>query len=175
MSVENIKKVVDETLAARYNANPNLILTMTKPAKNGEEAVFESVPIDTIGDILDVRVAARDKSGIVTELILEGSERTIKAIKEYNIRALLAPMYDILTRLDGSEVVNMKVLPSAFFIIDKITEEGRLTHITLSGGGYGHGVGMSQNGVKALADSGKDYEDIISYFYKDIELGFIYD
>lgn len=175
MSVENIKKVVDEALAARYNANPNLILTMTMPAKNGEEAVFESIPVKTIGDILDVRVAARDKSGIVTELILEGSERTIKAIKEYNIRALLAPVYDVLTRLDGSEVVNMKVLPSAFFIIDKTTESGKLTHITVSGGGYGHGVGMSQNGVKALADSGKDYEDIISYFYKDIELGFIYE
>lgn len=175
MSVENIKKVVEEALAARYNANPNLILTMTKPVKNGEEAVFESIPVNSIGDIRDVRVAARDKSGIVTELILEGSERTIKAIKEYNIRALLAPIYDILTRLDGSEVVNMKVLPSAFFIVDKITEDGKLTHITVSGGGYGHGVGMSQNGVKALADSGKDYENIISYFYKDIELGFIYE
>lgn len=173
ISADNIKRVVDANLSARYKANPDLILTMTGQENDG--AVYESLPVETIGEILDVKVAARDKSGIVTELILVGSKRTIKVMKEYNIRALLAPSYDILTRLDGSEVANMKVLPSAFFIIDKLMEDGKLTHITVSGGGYGHGVGMSQNGVKALADSGKDYEDIISYFYKDIELGFIYE
>jgi len=175
MSVENIKKVVNANLSARYNANPDLILTQTGQRKDGAVAVFESIPVDTIGDILDIQITGRDKSGIVTELVITGSKKTIKALKEYNIRALLAPTYDILTRMDGSEVANLKVLPSAFFIIDKVVVDGKLTHVTISGGGYGHGVGMSQNGVKALADSGKNYEDIISYFYKDVELGFIYE
>jgi stage II sporulation protein D len=175
MNIGNIKKVVDANLASRYNANPELILTMTTPEKDGQEAVYESIPVDTIGDILDIKITKRDRSGIVTELILEGSDRTIKAMKEYNIRALLAPLYDKLVRLDGSEVLDLQVLPSAFFIIDKEVADGKLTGITVSGGGYGHGVGMSQNGVKALADSGKSYEDILSYFYKGIELGFIYE
>ena len=43
-----------------------------------------------------------------------------------------------------------------------------------TGGGYGHGVGMSQNGVKSLADAGKKYEEIIKYFYKGTDIGFIY-
>jgi stage II sporulation protein D len=34
---------------------------------------------------------------------------------------------------------------------------------------------MSQNGVKALADSGKKYEDIVEYFYEGTEIGFIYE
>ena len=175
MSVNNVKKVIEANLQARYNANPNLILTMTVPAMTGEEAVFESLPIGKIGEIRDIKIAARDKSGIVTELIIEGSENTIKVVKEYNIRALLAPVNDLLIRQDGSEVKGLKVLPSAFFTIDKVVENGKLSSITVSGGGYGHGVGMSQNGVKALADSGKDYEEIVSYFYKDVELGFIYE
>lgn len=175
MSAENLKKVIDANLAGRYNTNPSLILTLTSPGKNGTEDLYESIYADTVGDILDIRISGRDKSGIATELIIEGSKRTVKLLKEYNIRALLAPIYDILIRNDGSELNGMKTLPSAFIIIDKAMVNDRLQSITVSGGGYGHGVGMSQNGVKALADSGRDYEDIIAFFYKDIDLGFIYE
>ena len=36
--------------------------------------------------------------------------------------------------------------------------------------GYGHGVGLSQSGSDALAKQGKNYEDIIKYYYKDVEI-----
>ncbi len=42
--------------------------------------------------------------------------------------------------------------------------------LVMSGKGFGHGVGMSQWGAKALAEQGKKPQDIISYFYKDIEI-----
>jgi stage II sporulation protein D len=32
--------------------------------------------------------------------------------------------------------------------------------------GYGHGVGMSQNGANELAKSGKNYKEILAYYYK---------
>ncbi|MGZ9584760.1 SpoIID/LytB domain-containing protein [Paenibacillus marinisediminis] len=38
------------------------------------------------------------------------------------------------------------------------------------GKGYGHGVGLSQWGAKGLADQGYDYEQILKYYYKDVEL-----
>ena len=38
------------------------------------------------------------------------------------------------------------------------------------GGGYGHGVGMSQNGANHLAAQGKTWQEILSYFYKEIDL-----
>lgn len=175
MSVKDIKKVINNSLAARYNANPNLILTMTEEAKDGNEAVFESLPVDTVGDVVDISVLKRDRSGIITELLITGSEKTIKVLTEYNIRVLLAPTYDTVIRQDESKVDKLSLLPSAFFRISKKEKEGKLSSIVLTGGGYGHGVGMSQNGVKALADAGKEYDEIVAYFYEGTKIGFIYE
>ena len=36
--------------------------------------------------------------------------------------------------------------------------------------GYGHGVGLSQCGSDVLAKNGKNYEEIIRYYYKDVEI-----
>ncbi|MBD8501038.1 SpoIID/LytB domain-containing protein [Paenibacillus arenosi] len=38
------------------------------------------------------------------------------------------------------------------------------------GKGFGHGVGMSQWGSKGLADKGYDYEQILKYYYNNVEL-----
>lgn len=175
MSVKEIKKVIDNILANRYKANPEAILTMTSEAKDGKEAVFESIPVDTVGTIVDITVLKREASGMISELLIKGSENTIKVRSEYNVRALLAPTYDTLSRLDESEVDNMKLLPSAFFTIDKKEKSGKLSSITVTGGGYGHGVGLSQNGVKGMVDSGMEYEEIVKYFYEGTELGYIYE
>lgn len=40
--------------------------------------------------------------------------------------------------------------------------------VTFSGKGYGHGVGMSQEGAKILASQGKSYKEIIEYYFKDV-------
>jgi SpoIID/LytB domain protein len=37
--------------------------------------------------------------------------------------------------------------------------------VVLTGRGWGHGVGMSQYGAKALAEKGRAYADILSYYY----------
>lgn len=36
--------------------------------------------------------------------------------------------------------------------------------------GYGHGVGLSQCGSDVLAKNGKKYDEIIKYYYKDVEI-----
>lgn len=36
--------------------------------------------------------------------------------------------------------------------------------------GYGHGVGMSQYGANGMAKNGYNYEQILKYYYKDIEI-----
>ncbi|WP_167746948.1 SpoIID/LytB domain-containing protein [Cohnella luojiensis] len=38
----------------------------------------------------------------------------------------------------------------------------------ISGKGFGHGVGMSQWGAKALAEQGYDYQYILKYYYKNV-------
>jgi stage II sporulation protein D len=42
------------------------------------------------------------------------------------------------------------------------------------GRGYGHGVGMCQYGAERLARSGKRYEEILAWYYPDVELARAY-
>lgn len=168
ISKENLKKSIDKSLAARYNANPDLVQTLVG-GKVNDNPRYDSRPVSTIGTVKDVLVGKREKSGILSSVILVGSECTVKIQSEYNIRTLLAPLADKITRQDDSTVENLSMLPSAFFVMDKADKS-----ITFHGGGYGHGVGMSQNGVKAMADSGKDYEEIIKHYYDGVDIGFIY-
>ena len=48
--------------------------------------------------------------------------------------------------------------------------EGKATGIKLFGGGFGHGVGMSQNGAKNLADRGRSYDEILLFYYTDCQV-----
>ena len=62
-------------------------------------------------------------------------------------------------------MTEVSTLPSAAFSVEK-QGDGFL----LYGGGFGHGVGMSQNGAKALAGMGYAYGDILNFFYKNTEI-----
>ncbi|GAV24007.1 stage II sporulation protein SpoIID [Carboxydothermus pertinax] len=46
-------------------------------------------------------------------------------------------------------------------------ENGKLI---MEGKGFGHGVGLCQWGAKKMANEGKTPEDIIGFYYKDIEI-----
>jgi peptidoglycan hydrolase-like amidase len=59
---------------------------------------------------------------------------------------------------------SFSLLPSGFFAIEKVGNT-----IIFYGGGWGHGVGMSQYGAREL---GKylSYDAILKFYYTDIEL-----
>ncbi len=40
-----------------------------------------------------------------------------------------------------------------------------------SGKGYGHGVGLSQNGAKQMAEMGYSYQSILKFYYKGVRIG----
>ena len=65
------------------------------------------------------------------------------------------------------------MLPSGFFVIDKIEEDGDLIGFRFRGGGFGHGAGMSQNGANHMAEAGKNYEEILDLFYEGAQLSYI--
>lgn len=44
----------------------------------------------------------------------------------------------------------------------------------IKGGGYGHNVGMSQYGAKAMAELGYSCFDIINYYYTDVNISTVY-
>ena len=67
--------------------------------------------------------------------------------------------------LSGVEARIILGLRSANFEVEITKDKIKFTVI-----GYGHGVGMSQTGADSLAKQGKNYEEIIKHFYKDVEI-----
>lgn len=149
------------------------------PYEQLREQLAKATGLDTV---TKVEVTKRAGSGIALEVSVTGSrkengaeiEETVPICYQTAIRTAFAPKGTALVRKDGSEVKNMSLLPSAFFVIDEIREDGKLSAVRLFGGGYGHGTGMSQNGVKKMAESGKSYEEIIAHYYTGTELIFLY-
>lgn len=163
ISGEELKASIDKNLRARYEKKKDYILTLQK---NGS---YKKEPIDTIGVVKDIQILQRKTGGIVTAVKIVGSERTIKVYTEYNIRLLLAPLTNTITRNDKTTIDGLSMLPSAFFYLDRKQSKGDAT-FSFTGGGYGHGAGMSQNGVKTMVDKGKRYEEILKHYYGEISL-----
>ncbi len=68
-------------------------------------------------------------------------------------------------QFEGTELRKIFALNSSNFAID-INEN----HITFNVKGYGHGVGMSQYGANYLAEQGLSYQEILYYYYTDINI-----
>ena len=77
-------------------------------------------------------------------------------------RALGGSGYEIIKQ-DGTKVPGQTLLPSAFFTIEKNEDVYKIR-----GGGYGHGIGMSQNGANEMAKNGKTYIEILTLFFQGI-------
>lgn len=155
-------------LIKRYEANEKLILT-----KN-EQGEFVSQPITELDSIEDIYINKREEGGIADELILETKKNTYKVISEHNIRYVLNDGQTQIIRQDNKKIDSTSLLPSAFFVINLAYEDGLVTGYSLSGGGYGHGVGMSQNGAKEMAKCEYTAEDILHFFYESCTIGNIY-
>ena len=60
----------------------------------------------------------------------------------------------------------LKFIPSNLFIINKLNNNLWL----FKGGGFGHGVGLSQSGAIEMAKSGKSYQEILDHYYKSVTI-----
>ncbi len=60
-------------------------------------------------------------------------------------------------------------LPSTFFYV----EDDKKNYV-FTGGGWGHGVGMCQEGARGMAEKGSVDRDIIKHYYHDTQLKDIY-
>lgn len=69
------------------------------------------------------------------------------------------------TEISGVEARKIFGLKSAKFNFE-ILEDSIIFQVV----GYGHGVGLSQCGSDLLAKSGKKFDEIIKYYYKDVEI-----
>lgn len=157
-----------EVLKKRYKANPRLMLTLA-------EKEYVSVEPEKLDEITDIYVESRGSGGVAEELVIKTKTQQFKVITEQNIRYVLNDGTSKIVRQDGKSVDSASLLPSAFFVMETVKEGETVTGYTLTGGGYGHGVGMSQNGARHMADSGYTAEEILMFFYKDCAIDKIYE
>ena len=157
-----------EALQKRYSANSKLILTW-----KDEEYVSEK--IDRLDDIQEIYIESRGSGGVADELVIETLSQKIKVISEHNIRYVLNDGKAAVIRQDGSKASCPTLLPSGFFIIKTGKENGNVVRYALIGGGFGHGVGMSQNGAMEMARAGYSAEEILLYFYEGCMIESIYE
>ena len=98
-----------------------------------------------------IKALSRGNSGRVTSLKIEGKTGSEIVLKLDDIRRVL------------------RQLPSTLFVVKEIKEGKWL----FSGGGFGHGVGMSQSGAIELAKNGWTTKQILSHYYPKTKYGFL--
>jgi len=136
--------------------------TMKEMKKLLEESLPVLLNLDSpvnIDGLSDITVSERSKDGRAQTLTIVTSGGTYM-IKKDKIRWITT----------GGKI-STSGIPSTFFYItrseDKNTGEDI---ITLTGGGWGHGTGLCQEGAKRMAELGKKYDEIVRHYYKGVEL-----
>ncbi len=100
-------------------------------------------------EILKIKVDERGISGRVIKLTIihSNSKNPIVLVKD-DIRRYL------------------NFLPSNLFIIDNLNDN----FFVFTGGGFGHGVGLSQSGAIEMAKKGYQYQKILKHYYKKTKI-----
>lgn len=137
-------------------------------AKISREALtrlWTSYTKEDIGTIQKLEVTKRGTNNVALEVTATGEKGTSVVKTEYKIRKALGGEGYEIDRNDGTTAKSRELLPSAFFSVEQKEEM-----FYLKGGGYGHGIGMSQNGADKMAETGKTYKEILSFFYQGVEI-----
>ena len=114
-----------------------------------KEKLVKNKLISSNENVLDLHVIERGISGRVTKLEIQ-TNKVNKSI--------------ILVKDDIRRVLSF--IPSNLFTINKLSDNLWL----LRGGGFGHGVGLSQSGAIEMAELGFSYEQILNHYYRNAEL-----
>lgn len=128
----------------------------------------------TIKDIRDIKITKRGEGGNAKEitLYLDYGSITLRSDGVIRYAFKLGNEYtksDVYLNKNNNSKSIISSLPSTFFSVEKNKES-----FIFYGGGFGHGVGMSQYGAMRLSDEGYLYKDILNFYYKDIEISKLY-
>ena len=111
------------------------------------------------GEIVDLIPVKRGESGRIVELKIVGTKQTVTVGKELEIRKWLS---------------NSHLYSSAFVVDKHEIVDGIPQRFTLTGAGWGHGVGLCQIGAAVMGEKGYKYEEILQHYFRGAELVRIY-
>ena len=109
------------------------------------------------GNIIDIDIPKRGVSGKAMYARITTDKATFLIAKEIMIRQIFT--------------YNNKWLPSANIVIERIENGHNLVGFKIYGGGFGHGVGLSQYGAMGMAKKGYTYDQILKHYYTGISIG----
>ena len=139
------------------DASPRFAWTRTLDARSLAAALeaylrgYASVT-GAIGTVRSVSVESRTPSGRVATLAIT-TDRGRHVLRGNTVRYVLRP--------PGGEILN-----STYFTAEQTTAgDRRLTHLVITGNGYGHGVGMCQWGAIGRSRAGQDFRTILLTYY----------
>ncbi len=108
-----------------------------------------------VGELVDIIPQRRGVSQRAVEILINGKETQ--------------------TVVKGLRILRVLGLKETLFVIDREYDtEGRITHFTFYGRGFGHGVGLCQVGAFGMAQAGADYRKILKKYYSGIKISKIY-
>lgn len=111
------------------------------------------------GDIKDLLPIQRGKSGRISRLKIVGTLHTVTIGKELEIRRALSESH----------------LFSSAFVVDKTEVAGSVpSEFTITGAGWGHGVGLCQIGAAMMGEKGYSYDKILLHYYRNAEIKKVY-
>lgn len=134
-------------------------------------------------DLKDIKVLKRGNSGKALEIEIVFKNGTFKVMRELGIRRVLKKNNSMLAsgnffvdKISAKESENPQEQEGedgAIFSFERILHrsEDKIEKFVLTGGGFGHGVGMSQYGAGYMAQLGKKYDEILKHYYSSITLG----
>ena len=116
------------------------------------------------GALKGLSIKARNTAGYITAIELQYENTSEVLRNENDIRRVLG-VYQTEIHLNNGQIrTDISMIPSACFEVVEVSE-GK---IVLHGGGFGHGIGMSQYGAKSMAEQGYNYKEIIGYYYENV-------
>lgn len=92
---------------------------------------------------------------------------SISDVKQYDFKPKVRPVYYQIAnkKIPTIEIRSNFKLRSAFFSVTVVKDMVRIL-----GRGYGHGVGLCQEGAMAMANRGWKYDKIINFYFKGIRI-----
>ena len=121
-----------------------------------EELLGNLISLNTgieIGTLKSLTVTRTGPGDVATQIKAVGDLGVVTVDTENKIRRALGGSGYTIQKQDESTVDSSALLPSAFFIIEY--KDG---NYVIHGGGFGHGIGMSQNGANQMAAKGMNYQ-----------------
>lgn len=113
---------------------------------------------DKLDDLIEIRVKKRGDSGKIVEMEIVTKTQCYKVFKELVVRRLMTK--------------SGKALPSANVVFENnLDMYNNLVSVKAYGGGFGHGVGMSQFGAGFMgSELHLPYDKILKHYYTGITL-----